>query len=277
MRLSVLRKIAGLGLASVLLLTAAACRKRAAIEIAPEIASSDEALFKLGEESIKKDEEKGMLFLRQLMDSFPKSFYAQRAKLLIADAYFKKADEGNLILAASEYREFINLYPFSPSAAYCQYQIGMTFYKKVLKPGRDQTKTVSALAEFKKAVAAYPTSEQAKTAQEKIKDCEERLAEHQYLIGSQYLNSHAYKAATSRLADILTAYPNFSGMERVYFSLGDAYFRGGKLPEAVPYFTKLVSDYPRSPLVPKAQERLKEIEAAPKAKPPVAKPPTVAK
>jgi outer membrane protein assembly factor BamD len=271
MRLSALRRIAGPGLALALLLTVAACGKKAPVEIAPEIASSDEALFKLGEEAIKKDEEKGMLFLRQLMDSFPKSFYAQRAKLLIADAYFKKADEGNLILAASEYREFINLYPFSPSAAYCQYQIGMTFYKKTLKPGRDQTKTAQALAELKKTVSTYPTSEQAKAAQEKIKDCEERLAEHQFLIGSQYLGSRAYKAATSRLAEILTAYPNFSGMDRVYFSLGDAYFLGQKNAEAVPYFTKLVSDYPRSPLVRKAQERLKEIEAAPKAKPPVAK------
>lgn len=277
MRLSTLRMITGLGLAAVLLLAAPACRKKAAIEIAPEIASSDEALFKLGEESIKKDQEKGMLFLRQLMDSFPKSFYAQRAKLLIADAYFKEGDEGNLILAASEYREFINLYPFSPSAAYCQYQIGMTFYKKVLKPGRDQTKTMSALAEFKKTAATYPTSEQAKTAQEKIKDCEERLAEHQYLIGTQYLGSHAYKAASSRLSEILTAYPNFSGMDRVYFSLGEAYFRGGRQPEAVPYFTKLVSDYPKSPLLSKAQDRLKEIESMPKPKPPVAKPPAVAK
>ncbi len=273
MRLSPFKTIAGLGLVLAVLLSAAACRKKAEIEIAPEIASSDEALFKLGEESMKKDEEKGMLFLRQLMDSFPKSFYAQRAKLLIADAYFRKADEGNLILAASEYREFINLYPFSPSAAYCQYQIGMTSFKKALKPGRDQSKTAAALAEFKKTVSTYPTSEQAKTAQEKIKDCEERLAEHQFLIGSQYLGSHAFKAATSRLAEILTIYPNFSGMDRVYSALGEAYFQGGKSAEAVPYFTKLVSDYAKSPLAGKAQERLKEIDAAAKAKPPAAKPP----
>lgn len=273
MRLPVWKKIAGAGLALALLASLAVCRKKTAVEIAPEIASSDEALFKLGEESIKKDEEKGLLFLRQLMDSFPKSFYAQRAKLLIADAYFNKGDEGNLILAASEYREFINLYPFSPSAAYCQYQIGMTFFKKALKPGRDQSKTSSALVEFKKTVAMYPTSEQAKAAQEKIKDCEERLAEHQLLIGSQYLNSRAYKASTSRLSEILTAYPNFSGMDRVYFGLGEAYFRGGRAPESMPYFTKLVSDYPKSPLVEKAQKRLKDIEALPKAKPPADKPP----
>ena len=104
-----------------------ACKKKN-VEVAPEISSSDEALFKLGEAEIKKDTEKALLYLRQVIDSFPKSFYAQRAKLLIADAYFKKGDEGNMILAAAEYREFINLYPYSPSAAYCQYQIGMSFF-----------------------------------------------------------------------------------------------------------------------------------------------------
>lgn len=147
-------------------------------EISPEVASSDETLFKEGEKYLKRDPEKARLYFRQVIDSFPKSFYAQQAKLAIGDTYFRKGDEGSMILAASEYREFISLYPYSPRAAYAQYQIGMTYYKKVLKPGRDQTKTRQALAEFKKVITNYPLSEEAKSAQEKIKDCEERLAEH---------------------------------------------------------------------------------------------------
>ena len=143
----------------------AGCRK-APVQIAPDVAASDEALYKLGEASIKKDSEKGLLYLRQLIDSFPKSFYAQRAKLLIADTYFRKGDEGNMILAAAEYREFIKSYPYSPSAAYCQYQIAMSFYKKVEKAGRDQTKTGQALAEFRKVIADFPASDQAKEAQD---------------------------------------------------------------------------------------------------------------
>jgi len=241
------------------------CKKHKA-EIAPEVASSDEALFKLGEAQIKKDTEKALLYLRQVIDSFPKSFYAQRAKLLIADAYFRKGDEGNMILAAQEYREFIKAYPYSPSAAYCQYQIGMTFYKKALKPGRDQTKTIQSLAEFKKVVTDYPASEQAKLAQEKISDCEERLASHNFGIGKQYYNQGAVKASTDRLTELLTNYPNFSGMDGVYFYLADSYFKWAKYDQAVPYFTKLISDYPKSKHAKKAQERMAEIEKLPKPK-----------
>ena len=101
-------------------------------ELTPEVASSDEALFKLGEKYQKKDPEKARLYFRQVIDSFPKSFYAQQAKLAIADTYFRKGDEGSMILASSEYREFIQLFPYSPRAAYAQYQIGMTYYKKVI-------------------------------------------------------------------------------------------------------------------------------------------------
>lgn len=245
------------------LLVIPACKPKK-VEIAPEIASSDEALFKLGETFIKKDTEKALLYLRQVIDSFPKSFYAQRAKLLIGDTYFRKGDEGNMILAAAEYREFISLYPYSPSASYCQYQIAMTFYKKALKPGRDQTKTTQALAEFKKVVANFPMSEQAKSAQEKIKDCEGRLAEHSYMIARHYHKTRAYKATVSRLTEILTTYPEYSKMNEVYYFLADAYYRWQKPEEAVPYFTKLITDYPKSDYVRDAQKSLKEIEQRPK-------------
>jgi outer membrane protein assembly factor BamD len=229
------------------------------VQIAPEIAASDEALFKAGQEYMKKDAEKARLYFRQVIDSFPKSFYAQRAKLAIADSYFQKGDEGSMILAASEYREFISLYPYSPSASYAQYQIGMTYFKNALKPGRDQTKTVQALAEFKRVVTNYPLSEEAKLAEQKIKDCEERLAAHHFTIGVLYYKVKAFKASTARLAEILTHYPNYSHMDEVYFYLADSYFKWGKKDESVPYFMKLVSDYPKSKYIKKAQKRLDKI------------------
>ena len=229
-------------------------------ELTPEVASSDEALFKLGEKYQKKDPEKARLYFRQVIDSFPKSFYAQQAKLAIADTYFRKGDEGSMILASSEYREFIQLFPYSPRAAYAQYQIGMTYYKKVLKPGRDQTKTRQALAEFKKVITNYPLSEEAKSAQEKIEDCEEKLAEHNSEIGRFYYKRSAFQAATDRLTEIITTFPNYSKMDEVYFFLADSYFKWNKVDQSIPYFTKLITDFPKSKYAEKAQKKMSEIE-----------------
>lgn len=250
----------------VLLWAGSACSKKKAA-LTPEVAGSDEQMFKLGEKELKKDAEKARIYLRQVIDSFPKSFYAQRAKLAIANSYFDSGDEANMILAAAEYRDFIHSYPFSPSAAFAQYRIALTFFEKALKPGRDQTKTQQALDEFKKVVTEYPLSDESKLAQTKIKECEERLAEHDFIISRQYYRAKAYKASISRLTEILTSYPSYSRMDSVYFFLADSYFLLKKPQEAVPFFTKLVSDYPKSKYADDASDRLKEIEAAkPKAK-----------
>ncbi len=271
MRPRALIRIAGIVVPFLLLLSFAAGCKKAPVVIAPEIASSDEALYKLGEAQVKKDQEKALLYLRQVIDSFPKSFYAQRAKLLIADTYFRKGDEGSMVLAAAEYREFIKSYPYSPSAAYCQFQIAMTFYKKALKPGRDPSKTIQALSEFKKTVEEFPASDQSKAAQEKIKDCEQRLAAHITTIAEVYIRSRAYKASISRLSDVMTTYPDFKRMDEVYYDIGNCQLLLRQYDEAVPYLTKLISDYPKSPYVKKATALLKRIEILKKAGPVKAK------
>ena len=243
----------------VLVALAPGCKKKT-VELTPDLASSDEALYKLGEAEIKGDMEKGILYLRQVIDSFPKSFYAQRAKILIADAYFRKGDESNMILAAAEYREFIRTYPYSPSAAYSQYQIAMTFYKKMLKPGRDPAKTIQSLAEFKKVIADYPASDQAKPAQERIKDCEERLAAHGADIAISYHDRKAYRAAISRLTEVMSTYPEYSRLDRLYYYLGDCHFWLRQYDQAAPFFAKVVSDYSGQKLAKDASKKLAEIE-----------------
>ena len=259
------RHVVSLTIVLVLLLLFPHCQKKN-LEVTPEQAASDESLYKLGEQLIKKDPERARLYLRQVIDSFPKSFYAQRAKLTIANSYFDKGDESSMILAAAEYREFIGLFPYSPSASFAQYRIAMTFFKKILTPGRDQNKTVQALNEFKKVVSQYPLSEEAKQAQQRIKDCEQKLAEHTFIIAKFYYRSMAYKASSTRLVEILTNYPNYSKLDQVYFYLADSYTLWGKTEEGLPFFLKLVTDYPQSAWAKKAQKRLKDIDAQ-KAKP----------
>jgi outer membrane protein assembly factor BamD len=258
-----MKKILAFCLIAVIGLAAAGCKSKKA-QLSPEITSSDEALFKEAEKYLKKDPEKARLYLRQVIDSFPKSFFAQRAKLSVADSYFAEGDEGNMVLAAAEYREFISLYPFSPSAAYAQYRVGLCFYDKSLKAGRDPSKTIQSLAEFKKVLSQYPLSEEAKLARDRIANCEDRLAEHEYQIGYLYYRIGVYKASKTRLKDILTNYPLYAGLDKVYYYLGDSYYKSGANEEAIPYFTKLVSDYPKSKYALKAQKRLKQIETAPK-------------
>ncbi len=227
------------------LLAAAACTpQKNQVVIPPDVASSDEALFREGERLMKRDPERALLYFRQIQESFSRSFFAQRAMLAIGDTYFEQGDEANLILAAAQYRSFLNLYPTSPSAPLAQYRVGLCSYKNMLKAGRDQTKTEEALAEFKKTVQLFPLAEEAKLAREKIKECEDRLAEHLFGIGDYYYRAKSYKAAIVRLNEILA---EISAVPRAWIksTSGSATrFSSGETPaESVPYFTKLVTDY----------------------------------
>lgn len=267
------------GLALVCLIVAAAdCGKKPKTAVVPGVAgqaASDEALYKEGEQYLKKDPERARLYMRQVIDSFPKGFYAQRAKLAVAETYFQENDEGNLILAAAEYAEFIRLFPYSPSASFAQYRIALSFFNKALKPGRDQQKTLQALAEFKKVLSIYPLSDESKLARERILECEERLAQHAVLIAEHYVRIKAYAAAVDRLTEILTNYPSFTGMDQVYYNLGASYLEWKKADQAVPFLTKLVTDYPKSKLAAKGQKLLAQAKTAkpPAPVPPPAKPP----
>ncbi|MFC2157472.1 outer membrane protein assembly factor BamD [Acidobacteriota bacterium] len=253
-----MRKTVTLFIMFILLLSVFSCKGKT-VEISPDIASSDEQLYTQGQVHMKKDPERARLYFRQIIDSFPKSFYAQRAKLAIADSYYNKGDESNMIIAASEYREFIALYPYSPSASYAQHQIAMSYFKKTLRAGRDQSKTQQALLEFKKVVTNYPMSNEAKEARENIKACENKLADHVLGIGKHYYKVKAYQASINRLTDILNNYLNYQKMDQVYYFIGDSHFRGKQTEESLPFFTKLITDFPQSKFATKAQKKLEEI------------------
>lgn len=266
------KRLASLLAAAGLCLTMAALgtgchRHHKLVQVAADASTSDEALYRLGEAELKNDTEKGLIYLRQLIDTFPKSFYAQRAKLLIADSYFKGKDETNMVMAASEYGEFIRTYPYSPSAAYCQYQIAMTYYRKMLAPGRDQSKTRQALLEFQKVLSDYPASSQAKDAQDKIKECETQLSLHYYQIARTYHKQKAYRASINRFLEIMAQYPDFPKMDELYYYLADCYFMVRRYEEARPFFQKLLSDFPKSQMIKATHKRLKALDLAEAAAP----------
>ena len=95
--------------------------------------------------------------------------------------------------------------------------------------------------------------------QDRIKDCEERLAGHNAEIAIGYCKRKAYRASVNRLTEIMTTYPAYSRLDEVYFYLGEAHLRMNLLDQAAPYFTKVLSDYPATKLAKTAAKRLTEI------------------
>ena len=105
------------------------CKKSDA-NLEPGDVGSDKEIYDKAKKRIKRDPEKARLLFKEIMHLYPDSIYARRAKIGIADSYFKQKDSASLVMAATEYQEFVNLYPNSPDAVYAKMQIALCYYRQ---------------------------------------------------------------------------------------------------------------------------------------------------
>ena len=105
-----------------------------------ESAAPDKILYDRAQVDIKKGrQEVGRLNLQTLINTYPDSEYLAKAKLAIADSYFKEGGSANWTQAIAGYKDFIVFFPFLPEASYAQSQVAMTHFRQMEKPDRDRT------------------------------------------------------------------------------------------------------------------------------------------
>src|SRR5438045_7912100 len=92
--------------------------------------------------------EVGRLNLQTLINTYPDSDYLAKAKLAIADSFYKEGGTANLTQAVQAYKDFDIFFPMLPEAAYAQLQVAMTHYKQMEKPDRDRTHARAAEEEL---------------------------------------------------------------------------------------------------------------------------------
>lgn len=200
--------------------------------------------------------EVGRLTLQTLINTYPDSEYLSRAKLAIANSYYSEGGVSGLTQAEAEYRDFITFFPTAPEAPEAQYRIGMAHFRMLAKADRDQTEAKLADAEFKEFLLKYPDSPLVSRVKGRLRQTEEVLAEGEFYTADYYYSHGDYPASTSRLKEIIDKYPNFSGGDRALYYLGQSLEHWKKANESIPYYSHVITDFPLSPLVPQAKERL---------------------
>ena len=117
-------------------------------------------------------------------------------------------------------------------------------------------------AEFKEFLLKYPDSPLISRVKRRLRQTQEVLAQGEYYTANFYYLHGAYLAARSRFQEIIDKYPNFSGGDGALFYLGQSLEHLKRGREAVPYYSHVITDFPLSPLVPQAKERLTAMKAA---------------
>ncbi|MBS1841738.1 MAG: outer membrane protein assembly factor BamD [Acidobacteria bacterium] len=231
--------------------------KKKAEESADNSAAPDKVLYDRAMKDIKKGrQEVGRLTLQTLINTYPDSEYLAKAKLAIADSYYKEGGTANLTQAIASYKDFIVFFPFLPEAPYAQMQVAMTHYKQMEKPDRDRTEARAAEDEFQTFLAKYPNDPLVPQTTQHLREVQEILAEGEFRVAYYYFVKPDRRAAAGRLISLTKRYPLYSQSDKALWMLGDIFEKSEKKEISAIYLSRIVRDYPLSPLAGQAKEKL---------------------
>jgi outer membrane protein assembly factor BamD len=225
---------------------------------ADNTAEPDKVLYDRAIEDIKRGrQEVGRLSLQTLINTYPDSEYLAKAKLAIADSYYREGGTANFTQAIQAYKDFGIFFPFLPEASYAQLQVANTHYKEIAKPDRDRTEAKAAEEEYQTFLEKYPKDPLAPQAEQRLRNVQEIIAEGDYRIGYYYYVKGDKRAAAARLIAITKRYPLYSKSDHALWMLGDIFERSEHKEIASIYYAQIVRNYPLSMYVPDAKTKLK--------------------
>jgi len=259
-----LRRTLLLLMSGLFLLSTATCnaqilhkRKKKAPAPADENVQPDKILYDRALNDIKHGRyDSGRLNLQTLINTYPDSEYLAKAKLSIADAYFKEGGTANMTQAIAGYKDFIVFFPFLPEAAYAQKQVAMAHYSQMQKPDRDRTEAKLAEDEFQTFLQKYPNDALAANAEQRLREVQEVLAEGEYRVGYYYYVKGDAKAAAGRLISVTRRYPLYSRSDHALWMLGDLFEKSEHKDIAAVYYGQILRNYPKSSMVGNAKDKL---------------------
>jgi outer membrane protein assembly factor BamD len=180
-----------------------------------------------------------------------------KAKLAIADSYFKQGGTSNITQAIAAYKDFRIFFPFMPEAAYAQMQVAMAHYNQMVKADRDSDHARMAEEEFQTFLQSYPKDPLVPQAQQHLREVQEVLAEGQFRIGYYYYVKGDRRATAMRLVPLTQRYPLYSKSDTALWLLADVFEKSERKDIAGNYYGQIVRNYPLSKHAADAKAKLK--------------------
>ena len=220
-------------------------------------AEPDKVLYARAMADMKRGhQEVARLTLQTLINTYPDSEFLAKAKLAIADSYYKEGGTANWAQAIAGYKDFIVFFPFLPEAPYAQLQVAMVHFREMEKPDRDRAHSRAAEDEFQTFLQKYPKDPLAPKAEQRLREVQEMLAEGDFRIASFYYIKGSYRASAARLITVTSRYPLFSRSDRALWMLGTIFEKSERKDLAASYYASIVRNYPLSGLTDSAKKKL---------------------
>ena len=215
------------------------------------------------------------LDLQTLLNTYPDTEYAMRAKLAVGDTWYKEGGTAAMAQAEQEYKDFITFFPNTPEAAEAQMKVGDIYFSEMEKPDRDPQNAQQAETAYRQMMEQFPDSPLVPRAKQRLREVQEVLAQRQFEIGEFYLSQQNWAASIARLQTVADNYPLFSHSDQTLISIGDAFAQQASLVQnlnipakakaelvkaydsrAQQAWDRVVTHYAMAPHVEEAKDRL---------------------
>lgn len=200
--------------------------------------------------------------LNTLINTYDQSEFLAKAKLAVADSWYREGGAAGLAQAEAEYKDFILFYPTMEEAAESQQKICMIHYRQMEKSDRDSSQAIRAEDECRQLVVQFPNSQFVPETQQLLRNIQEALADGEYKVGYFYFKRGDNPAAVNRLSHVVEQYPLYSKADEALWEMGQGYSKLGprfRKQEGDAY-ARIVKDYPLSDYADDAKKKLKEME-----------------
>ncbi len=206
--------------------------------------------------------ETARISLQTMMSTYESSEYMAKAKLAVADSWFREGGANGMAQAEAEYKDFILFYPNMEESAEAQNRVCDIHYRQMDKSDRDWTQSLRAEEECRQVLVQFPNSKFAPQASQKLREIQESLAEHEFVVGTFYWKKDMNPAAANRMSAVVDQYPLYSKAGEALYEAGDAYSKMGPRfrKASADMFGRVVRDYPLSARADESKRRLEDME-----------------
>ena len=239
-------------------------KKKYDAPISKDTLQPDKVLFDRAIKDIEHGNyESARLVLNTLINTYDTSEFLAKAKLAIADSWYREGGAHGMAQAEAEYKDFILFYPNMEEAAQSQYKVCEIHYKQMEKADRDSAQATRAEDECRQVMKQFPNATAyVKKAEQYLRNVQEVLAEKEFRAGDFYHHKGAFPAAANRFAFLTQQYPLYSAADEALWEEADSYRKMGdrfETPEG-DALTRIVKDYPLSAHVNDAKTRLEALK-----------------
>ena len=246
----------------VMLAALTACGPKGA-KLQKSVVPPDRTLFETGSEYLRKSQYiKARLAFQTLINTYPDSELSAESYLSIGDSFYDEGGTENLLQAEDQYKNFIIFFPTHPKAPDAQMKVIAANMKLMRSPDRDPQFSYKAENAIRKMLETFPDSDYAPIAKQYLREVQENLAQGDYGVGRFYAERGNQAGARSRFKEIVDKYPDFSGMDEVYFQLAETLLKADNQDEAAIYLGRIAAGFPFSRHFESAKAKLEELGKA---------------